>query len=122
MYTGDRRGGGKAMIQTRPRLSSKGKNRVMMADSYLLPQCPPNALPAISITPPVSQQMGTKSLQCARTKLEAGNAGINQKGLPQVQASRQKCGELGSAGGHYCQALCEGLYAILSPHKDSQGE
>ena len=29
----------------------------------------------------------------------AGDAGMNQKGLPQVQASRQKCGELGYAGG-----------------------
>ena len=31
------------MIQTRPRLSLKGKNRVIMADSCPLPPCPPNA-------------------------------------------------------------------------------
>ena len=67
----------------------------------LMPPAPvsPKRHPAVCITPPISQQMGTKSLQWARTRLEAGDAGMNQKGLPQVQASRQKCGELGYAGG-----------------------
>lgn len=76
--------GRRVVIQTRPQALPKREQEGCQADA-----CCPSA-PQIPLPPPGPWQRGAKSLQCARTGLGTGEAGVRQKGAMPALESRQE--------------------------------